>query len=76
MQRYEFLAIQSTETNTFFLCRAIFRSHFLCFSIRKAYFCIINDHHSISSPMQWLDIAAVVILVIIGIFIYRNKKNG
>jgi len=25
--------------------------------------------------MQWLDIAAVVILVIIGIFIYRSKKN-
>ena len=26
--------------------------------------------------MQWLDIAAVVILVIAGIFIYRNKKNS
>ena len=28
-----------------------------------------------SDDMEWLEIAAVVILVIIGIFIYRNKVN-
>lgn len=26
--------------------------------------------------MQWLEIAAVIILVVIGIFIYRNKTQG
>jgi len=26
--------------------------------------------------MQWLEIVAVIALVVIGIFIYRGKKNG
>ena len=28
------------------------------------------------NSMDWLEIAAVVVLVIIGIFIYRSKSNN
>ena len=30
----------------------------------------------IKNSMDWLEIAAVVVLVIIGIFIYRSKSNN
>ena len=40
------------------------------------YFCTFGLETKQERNMQWLEIAAVVILVMIGIFIYRNKTNA
>ena len=35
----------------------------------------LQSNHQTKLLMEWMDIAAVVILVVMGFFIYRNKVN-
>jgi hypothetical protein len=57
------------------LCHGAKVQKSLEFSNKVRNFAAVIDPKYVFS-MEWLEIAAVIILVVIGLFIYRSKTNG